>query len=53
MNNRVNMDRLELSTSGDLTSPIELHISIYTSIAIQPYLKTHTTFTSNMSLKER
>ena len=50
-----NADRFKLPTFYSTIDAlaIELRISIYTSIAIQPYLKTHTTFTSNMNLTER
>lgn len=50
-----NADRFELSTFYSMIDALttELHISIYTSIVIQPYLKTYTTFTSNISLTER
>lgn len=46
-----NADRFKLPTFYSTIDAlaIELHISIYTSIAIQPYLKTHTIFTNNMS----
>ena len=49
-----NVDRFELPTFYSTIDAlaIELRISIYTSIAIQPYLKTHTTFASSMSLKK-